>query len=303
MLFSICENTYAKELEVFQGKTLPVEFNADVTLKEIESEIEVYIGKQALEIVVGDDKYTEFMHDILMNEVNDIDETTLRYFQAYASVFLVEKQIQVENLSLTMPTRTEIDNDILDKSIASIKQENQEENATTSIRSKSSRNLVFDGNYNVERAQRYADMYAELWNPGFVKYTKDCTNFASQIVHYAGMPMVKDEWSNSGKAGYYGHTWTVAQDFTEYWSLIRGYLGTENSTITSVISQAEPGDFLAYKNSDTYAIWHMAFVHTKGNNTIYISQHTTNLKNVDWKTRVDNNWMNNNYVIIVDFTK
>ncbi|QQE79606.1 amidase domain-containing protein [Alicyclobacillus sp. SO9] len=57
--------------------------------------------------------------------------------------------------------------------------------------------------YDRVRAQRYADLWWNSYNPAYVKFLEDdCTNFISQCLYAAGMPMHK-EGNNRAKGWWY----------------------------------------------------------------------------------------------------
>ena len=93
-----------------------------------------------------------------------------------------------------------------------------------------------------------------------------------------------------------------ASAFAQYWALIRGYVGAGCSTKAQVNANANPGDFLAYMDGSTFEIWHIAFVHSKSNGKISISQHTQNRYNEVWENVIPSDFMNKNSVNIIKFS-
>lgn len=140
---------------------------------------------------------------------------------------------------------------------------------------------VQSANFNLSRAQAYAQQYALSWNHVYGRYSSDCTNFASQILHYAGMPEVPGAWQWNGNE-LAKYRWNVAHDFMEYFGSERGYAYGGYTTKAQVNANARPGDFLGYMANDTNSIWHVCFVQSKSGGKIYITQHTRDTYNEKW---------------------
>ena len=101
---------------------LPSTFSTNVTISEIESALNTYISENNLDIEAGTPEYIEFLTNLSMtNEYPDIDGTQLRYFRAYASVYLSNASTQSGNIRAVNLLANDGD-----KTIAEIKQENME---------------------------------------------------------------------------------------------------------------------------------------------------------------------------------
>lgn len=266
-------------LQKYHCDNLPQEFNSNISFQEIEQDIFNYINYRELSIEKGTEEYLELMYSVLWGELKDITELTQRYYEAYASVYVVEVQKESAKIN-NEKTSQENYSPKLEGSI----RERREENLLRKTRILSeteNENRSTRASYSVSKAQTYAKQYALSWNYVYGRYSSDCTNFASQIVHYAGMPLVSGVWQwNGNEAAKYN--WNVAHAFTEYWTLIRGYNGGDYTTRADVNRVAKPGDFIAYMSKDTYEIWHVTFVQSKSNGLVYISQHTTDRYNEKW---------------------
>lgn len=267
--------------EIYKCVSLPQEFDENVSFQEIEAGIVEFIEIRELDIEIGSEDYIDLMYSFLYGEVDNIDELTSRYFGDYASVYVVKAQeiaadMDAETKSLPLDNY----NIHIGGTIQEIKLQNMEKQVQLENESQSlppTPRAAID----VARAQEYAAVYALSWNYVFGRFPSDCTNFASQIVNYAGMPLVPGAWQWNGN-DLAKRRWNVAHDFVEYWSIIRGYNGGEYNSRASVNSNANPGDIIAYMRSDTYVIWHVAFVQSKSGGNIYISQHTTDRYNNKW---------------------
>lgn len=266
-------------LQKYHCDSLPQKFNSNISFQEIEQDIFNYINYRELNIEKGTEEYLELMYSVLFGELNDITELTQRYYEAYASVYVVEVQEGfVKNSNEKVLQENYMPE--LKGSIEERKQENIQRK-TRMLSEKENENKSARASYSVSKAQEYAKQYALSWNYVYGRYTSDCTNFASQIVHNAGMPLVSGEWQWNGNETA-KRNWNVAWAFTEYWTLIRGYNGGDYTIRADVNRVANPGDFIAYMAKDTYEIWHVAFVQSKSDGLVYISQHTKDRYNEKW---------------------
>ena len=273
------DQTDSTEIE-YSYAAFPDEFNPNVSFHDIEIGIFDFISKRNLNIELGSEEYVELMYDFLYGEISNIEEVTERYFGDYASVYVAKVQ---ENLDPIPSSRTtERYNIDLPGTIEETKQANMERinalknSATNSPTTRSS-------NFDLSRAQAYAEEYALSWNYVYGRYSSDCTNFASQILHYAGMPLVSGQWQYNGNE-LAKRRWNVAHDFIDYFGLERGYAYNAYATRAEVNTYARPGDFMGYMSDDTYTIWHVVFVQSKVNGEIYVSQHTTDRFNERWNS-------------------
>lgn len=261
---------------------LPNPFDSNVEFAEIEKGILDYINTSNLEIEVGSEEYVDLMYSILYGEINNISDVTDRYFYDYASVYVfeVQKALALEN------TRAKSNEDKtfaieLEGTIEEIKQKNSHV-VNSMLQTPENQPAVQSANFNLSKAQAYAQAYAHTWNPVYGHFGSDCTNFASQILHAAGMPMVAGRWQYNGNE-MARNTWNVAHYFMEYFGSERGYAYGGYTTKAQVNANAQPGDFLGYMANDTNIIWHVCFVQSKSGGKIYITQHTRDTYNEKWE--------------------
>lgn len=271
---------------------LPSTFSDNVTLYEIESALNAYITENNLNIEVGTPEYTEFLANLSMTNEYNIDETQLRYFRSYASVYLSNANSQIGNTVTLL-------NDGY-KTIADIRQENIELEQTLQ-QQQSKQPIQPREAYDVISAKEYAKKHANFPDLSYPVYWSDCTNFASHILR-AGNFAPNPDWHYDGDLYPSGNlVWIQAAGFVQYWSLIRGYLGDVCTNATQVNASATPGDFLVWKNTDTYEWYHTQFVQYKNILAeIYCTQHTPNYYNVLFNSRVDSSTFKTNHVYVVD---
>ena len=272
---------------------LPSTFSDNVTLYEIESALNTYITENNLNIEVGTPEYIEFLANLsITNEYPNIDETQLRYFRSYASVYLSKANTQIGNTVSLL-------NDGY-KTIADIRQENIEQEQALE-QQQPIQPIQPKEAYALINAKEYARAHAIIPDFSYRVYLSDCTNFASHILREGGFDPNPD-WHYNGDLYPTGNLiWIQASGFVQYWSLIRGYLGEVCTDATEVNAYADEGDFLVWKNSDTYEWYHTQFVQSKNMLAeISCTQHTPNYFNVNFNSRVDSTTFDTNKVYIVD---
>lgn len=223
----------------------------------------------------------DLMYSFLYGEIENISDITERYFYDYASVYVIEVQKTLAMESKRAKSNEDKTFDIeLKGTIEEIKQKNSDA-VNSMLQAPENQPTVQSANFNLSRAQAYAQQYALSWNHVYGRYSSDCTNFASQILHYAGMPEVPGAWQWNGNE-LAKHRWNVAHDFMEYFGSERGYAYGGYTTKAQVNANARPGDFLGYMANDTNSIWHVCFVQSKSGGKIYITQHTRDTYNEKW---------------------
>lgn len=275
---------------------LPSTFSTNVTISEIESALNTYISENNLDIEAGTPEYIEFLTNLSMtNEYPDIDGTQLRYFRAYASVYLSNASTQSGNIRAVNLLANDGD-----KTIAEIKQENMELAQALEQHQPIQQRQPREA-YAIILAKDYARKYAIIPDYSYPVYLSDCTNFASHILRAGGFSPNPD-WHYDADLYPAGNlVWVRAAGFVEYWSLIRGYLGEVCTSASQVNAYTDEGDFLVWMNIDTIEWYHTQFVQSKNMmGEAHCTQHTPNYFNVSFNSRVDSTTFDNNHVYIVD---
>lgn len=106
-----------------------------------------------------------------------------------------------------------------------------------------------NGTYNPLNAMLYLDDYTLTPNSAYAFYSEggDCTNFASQVTHHAGMPMEGNLlWQGYSQWFYLGnlptrvsYSWTAADYFRRYWACDELYLGYCNANSSYIYTLDE----------------------------------------------------------------
>lgn len=271
---------------------LPETFSLDVTLDEIANSIDQYIAEHNMEINRDTEEYAVLLHNFCFSDLPDLTETELRYYQAYASVYL----------SGSLDNSTYNSNN--SKTIGEIREENQEQSERileAAAQAKINKIEPRFSSYNLYDARKYAEIYAITPNIEYYYFNQDCTNFASQILHAGGMQK-NDDWDPNILTGAGRMHWINAGGFTQYWSLMRGFDGAVCSSVNEVKSNADVGDFISWQNKDTHSFYHVQFVQSKtADREIYCTQHTPNYYNVKFSSRVSDSKFANEFAFIIDF--
>ncbi|GAX91953.1 amidase domain-containing protein [Effusibacillus lacus] len=101
--------------------------------------------------------------------------------------------------------------------------------------------------YDRRKAQRYAELWWNGFNPQYKKFEVDCTNYVSQCMHAGGMPMAfnprKDRgwwYRHQGGNASWSYSWAVAH-------ALRWYLeGSGRAAVVTNPQQLKIGDVICY---------------------------------------------------------
>jgi hypothetical protein len=100
--------------------------------------------------------------------------------------------------------------------------------------------------YNRLKAVQYAERWWNSYNPAYMKFENDCTNFISQCLHQGGAPMRGyptrgQGWWMKGKS--YSYSWATANALKVYFDLSK--LGLRAERVSSP-EQLSLGDVICY---------------------------------------------------------
>ena len=98
----------------YYNSSLPETFSYDVTIEQIGEDIDQYIDEHDMGIKRDTEEYAEFLNEFCFSDFSDLTDTTKRFYEAYASVYLSD------------PTVQSTDDAFADRTIGEIRQENQE---------------------------------------------------------------------------------------------------------------------------------------------------------------------------------
>ena len=98
----------------YYNSSLPETFSYDVTIEQIGEDIDQYIDEHDMGIKRDTEEYAEFLNEFCFSDFSDLTDTTKRFYEAYASVYLSD------------PTVKSTDDTFADRTIGEIRGENQE---------------------------------------------------------------------------------------------------------------------------------------------------------------------------------
>ena len=98
----------------YYNSSLPETFSYDVTIVQIGEDIDQYIDEHDMGIKRDTEEYAEFLNEFCFSDFSDLTDTTKRFYEAYASVYLSD------------PTVQSTDDAFADRTIGEIREENQE---------------------------------------------------------------------------------------------------------------------------------------------------------------------------------
>ena len=148
--------------------------------------------------------------------------------------------------------------------------------------------------YNRTAVRNYIDTYWDNYNPAYVAYGNDCTNFASQAIRAGGIPVfIQANGSDANPSWYYNlnaNGWLRSLSWInvdELFDLLRNY-----NTIDAVASSHSGmaiGDIIQYDKGSDGDKDHTAIVSftetpawDPSQKFVYVSYHTTDRHNVSW---------------------
>lgn len=265
------------------SNALPSTLSYEVTFREIQNDIIDYSTSQGIEF--ASQEYDDLLYSFIFSPPEELSDVKQTYYSAYASVYFGRNNF----------------NDILDKSINQIREENiaLEASAQASIEQQSEPHIQIA--YNLEAAQEYASAYAMVNNYSYPEYGADCTNFASQILFAGGFNTTSlwNIWAGLGTIAW--QTWVNAGAFCTYWGDHRGYIGKTCTSLAEVNKNSKPGDFLVWRNKTTLEYEHTQFVQTKINGYIYCTQHSPSYYRQRLSDRITDAAFNNSVVYQLNF--
>ena len=171
-------------------------------------------------------------------------------------------------------------------------------------------------------ASMYAAMYWNNSNTYYPVFGADCTNFVSQAVHSAYMPMITatshDDANDShwylSSASNYSPSWTGADFFMRHWTKVR--LSSYNGRAYSVkiytrdyilnnwntfVSNVGIGDIIQYADGGDSTVYHSAVIGSVNQSTGYVGfySHSSYMNSGSLNTYITDEISNNEWIIII----
>lgn len=141
--------------------------------------------------------------------------------------------------------------------------------------------------YSTSAAKNYIEKWWDGRNPIYESMPgDDCTNFASQVVHAGGYSFANGWYmeQTSNINWKWSHSWTVVQDFFNYWTSTRGHTYRDFSGHGGIASYADVGDILQFYDQVGAKGWyHTAVISKISGGNVYYAAHSDNheYKNLD----------------------
>lgn len=150
------------------------------------------------------------------------------------------------------------------------------------------------GSYDRRKAVQYAERWWDDYNPQFISFDVDCTNYVSQCLWAGGAPMKyaadrdKGWWYRFGDDPQWSFSWSVAHSLR--WFLASSPSGLR-ATEVATASELQPGDIIAY-DFDGDGRWeHNTIVVAKDEQgEPLVNAHTTNSRMRYWSYRDSYAW-------------
>lgn len=140
--------------------------------------------------------------------------------------------------------------------------------------------------YNRLNAVKYAETWWNDFNPAYIKFENDCTNFISQCLHAGNAPMVGYPKRGSGwwmRNNSWSYSWTVANALR--WYLPNAKSGLRAKQVGSP-GELEAGDVICYDFQGDGRYDHITIVTAKDANGMpLVNAHTFNSRMRYWDYR------------------
>lgn len=150
--------------------------------------------------------------------------------------------------------------------------------------------------YNREKARLYAESWWNGYNPKYIRFEVDCSNYVSQCLFAGGAPMNytgkrETGWWYQGKSGnreLWSYSWAVANSLRLYLSSSRGALRGE---IVDSPRKLAIGDVISYSWDGDGRFGHSTVVTGfDANGMPLVNAHTVNCRNRYWDYRDSYAW-------------
>lgn len=269
IIFSMSTIVFADEPETMienNSKIARIEVN---TVSDAERVLEFYFKRNDMDIQIGSDKYIDYLTELLMFENDENLKRMPQYedIKIYASEYL--SNVNNSQEIVEKDNKVFLNANEQCKTIASIKKEAEEENASLEKYSIVSDELATQKGYSDSKAVAYARKWAKSRNALYNSYSSDCTNFVSQCVKAGGKTMHKpssipigvkqttkywysvryEEWHTN----HYIYKWNEStsfirvSDFYTYWKN-KGIQTASYSSKAKLQNGASTGDIIQLKN-------------------------------------------------------
>jgi len=139
-------------------------------------------------------------------------------------------------------------------------------------------------NYTGSAAASYAYKYALSYNPNYISFRKDCTNFASQAIYAGG---IKQQLTNDTNYNYLKWYYSTSTSYSTSWINVDDLFdvldsNTIYSTVKSSASSLQLGDIIQYDIGKDGNYEHTAVVTKSDSTGVLVSYHTTDRRDVKW---------------------
>jgi len=150
------------------------------------------------------------------------------------------------------------------------------------------------GFYDRLTAVKYADRWWNSYNPEFITFDVDCTNYVSQCLFAGGLPM-------SGKYNQHSGWWYAGKTWSLSWAVahsLRWYLASDQNVLQAVEvdrpEKLQPGDVICYDFEGDGRFDHSTFVTEKDAYGMpLVNAHTTNSRHRYWSYEDSSAWTEN----------
>lgn len=159
--------------------------------------------------------------------------------------------------------------------------------------------VVRSTGYNRKRAGEYADLWWNSYNPQYLGFEVDCSNYVSQCLFAGGAPMNYTGKRGSGwwyhgqssKRELWSYSWAVADSLRRYLASSRSHLRAE---VVNSPSKLQVGDVISYSWKGNGHYGHSTVVSAIAEDGMpLVNAHTVNSRHRYWDYRDSYAWTKN----------
>lgn len=290
----------------------------NVTLGELQDELNMYFIENALNISIGSEEFLEYITSQLIEGTDEKLASLPNYplLHAYMAEYkiaadrIAAKEVMSARYNLECDyTENEADfymhPDFLNKTIQDCRNEATEQENKEYPDDQGIASHMQYASYNASAAIAYARKYATSPNrTDYPYFSSDCTNFVSQCVFAGGMRMygapkqighesttdkwycdLFSEWHGNYEYVDYGYStsWSVAGDFYAYWRNQCASSGSAYSS-SSVLARTTAGSVIHLVSLETGKIYHSIILTRKSGGTATYCAHSFDRLDKDFST-------------------
>lgn len=265
----------------------------DYTFGEIENILVEYLKEKGSNLEVGTEEFNNFVMEQMDSDVDrelasrEDYHLICAYLAEYLHRLSLEEAPKQNENSVAGTALFELSEEVKETTLREMKEEIQQEEAEAEAYRALNFSTMATGTISLSKARAYAEKYYNKYNPAYPRFSNDCTNFVSQILHAGGRPMkgkttttlVRDTkaWFVMKRPdGSFSRStsWSTVVDL--YAHLTRTQPAYSSTSKSNIIKNAKSGDVIQFKKKGADRYTHAMWIYQKSSSNLLLSGHTSN---------------------------